>query len=127
MQASLLERQMQETQQHLELVDRELNELQTFSENLGFLSASKEKQIISSLGKGVFIPAELKEKTLLVEIGAGILVKKTPQETQSIIEIQIKKLQEAKSHLLSRLEVFQEELHKIIFEFEKQQNQKAKN
>mgnify|MGYP001558684814 FL=1 len=41
--ASLLERQVQETEQEKELIERELDELNAFSDNLESLSASKEK------------------------------------------------------------------------------------
>ena len=119
LQASYLEQQSQELQENISLLDKEILDLQNFLDSLQFLENSKEKSILASIGKGVFINASLEEKNLLVNVGSNILVKKTHEEAKKTVNSQIKKLSEAKFHLLNRLEEHRQAVHNIIKQIEK--------
>lgn len=113
LQASLLEKQSQEVQESMSIIEKEIAELQALSESLSLISKEEQKDIISSIGKGVHVRAKLADKNLLVEVGAGIVVEKTPEETQKVIAQQIKKLEEAKIHLLGKMEIYYKLLHDL--------------
>ena len=122
--ASMLEKQSQEIQGNIQLVEREILELEQFSTDLDFISKSKEKEIISSMGKGIHLKAKLENNSLFVEVGAKIIVKKTPEETKKIIELQVKALKEARINLFSQLEISNANLSNLILEIQREQKVK---
>ncbi len=112
--ASFYEQQAQQVREQIDILEREVQELEQFNENLATLDTSKEKQMLASLGKGIYVPATLADKTLFVEVGSSVIVKKTPQETQEVVKNQLKKLKDARLQLLSRLEFFVHSLKELI-------------
>ncbi len=124
MKATMLQQQSQEVEQNLILIETQILELTKFSEELLVLDSSKEKEVLASLGRGVFIKTSLENKDLLVDVGSGVLVKKTPKEAVKIIDEQLVKLNEAKTQLQSQLELFQGEFANLIQEVEKIKSKK---
>ena|SRR3989338_2208999 len=122
LQASLLERESREIQGNLELIDREIIELEQLNLSLGSLSETRHKEMLSSIGKGLYVKGEMTEKDLFVEVGSGVVVKKSPKETIAVIEKQIKALREARAHLLAQLDTQNRRLTDIISEIEKEQS-----
>ena len=122
--AVMLQQQSQEAEKQLAFVDEQIRELEEFSKNLDFIDESKEKEILASLGKGVFIKSEIKEKKLFVDVGAGVLVRKTALETKKVIDGQLKKFIEARIYVVGQLEDFRKELGMMIKEIEKLRNSK---
>lgn len=120
--ASLLERQMRELENELEFVDREISELSKFNDNLDYLSASQDNVILSSLGKGVLMKAEIKERKLFVDVGAGVLVRKEPEDIKKILKDQIGRLAEARMRLLNKLHLTKENLISMLKEIESHQS-----
>ena len=106
--------QSQEVEEKLKIVEQQLSELEQFSVNLKDLEKNKSKEILASLGKGVYLKSEIKEDKLFVEAGAGILVKKTPAETNEIIEDQIARLNEMKTQLVAENDSIQEKMGNLI-------------
>ena len=86
----LLNQQIQQAQQQLQLLTKQITELKTLSKNLQELSKSKkDSEMYTNLGVGVNIKSKLTDiKKLLVNVGAGILVQKTPEETIKIVDKQ---------------------------------------
>jgi prefoldin alpha subunit len=123
MKAQFLHQQLEEMQQHLEILERELAEMQQYHENLSFLEKNKEKKIIASLGKGLHMSANLENNDLYVEVGANVVVKKTPGEAVNIIKFQLDKLREARLHLLGKIEIYQKTLDSAIEEMQNSQSQ----
>ncbi len=93
-----------------------------FSNHIKEIDKFNEKEMISSLGKGVFIKTNLMEKDLYVDVGSNVIVKKTPEETIKIIESQIKKMYEAKVQLTVQLDMYNNTLQKIIEQIETTRN-----
>lgn len=117
--AMILQQQSQEAEKQLAFVDEQIVELEEFGKNLGFMEASKEKEVLASLGKGVFVKSDIKDKKLFVDVGAGVLVRKTASEAGKVIEGQLAKFREARVQIAERLEDFREELGFMIEEIEK--------
>ena len=72
----------------------------------GLSAFETSKEILSSLGKGVYAKASVTGKDLFVGVGADIYVKKTSVETIKVIEEQLKMLNEARMELLARVESY---------------------
>jgi|SRR3989339_18572 len=113
-QASMLENQSQEMEQRLNMVVQQVMELQEAKSNLVFLRDSKEKETISSLGKGIHLSTEIKDKKLFIEVGAGILVRKTPDQIIEVIDSQVKRLSEVRAQIETQLSMYHQALSKII-------------
>ena len=120
--AQFLQKQASELEENLSYIDKEIGELQRLDENLDFLSKTKETSSISSLGKGIHVKTNLDNKDLFVEVGSGVVVKKKPEKARIIIQNQIKKLVEARLHLLGQLEIYHKTLESIMHDLEKQDN-----
>ncbi|MBM3233341.1 prefoldin subunit alpha [Candidatus Pacearchaeota archaeon] len=125
--AQALQKQIEEMQAHADLIEREMGELVRFKNDLELLEKSQKKEVLSSLGKGVFMKTERVEKELFVEVGAGIIVKKTPLETRAIIDAQLKKITEARLHALSKLELYHQAMQNLIRAIQEQQGTEGKN
>lgn len=124
MKASMLQQQSQELEQQLEFVNKQILELDDFSLSLKHLIGTDEKEMLSSIGKGVYLKTNLADKQLFVEVGAGIVLRKTPQETRKIIDDQIRRFIEMRTQLEAQLSLYHASLSSLIAEIE--QDRKAK-
>lgn len=104
-QASLLQKQAQELEENLSLIDKQIQGLLELKDSLNHLSKSNEKELLSNLGHGIHMKTNLVDKELFVEVGSGVVVKKQIPEVLEILEVQVRSLLEAKSHLQSQLEI----------------------
>ena len=124
MKANFLQKESQEMEQRLEMVENQIQEYESFNESLKELSKSNETEILSSLGKGVHIPAQLKSKELFVEVGQGFLVKKKISEVLETIEEQSKRLKDARMQMRTRIEIYNSALQGIVSQIEQMQAEK---
>lgn len=87
----VINQQANALQQQLKILDNNLAELNMIKESLSDLGKSKEKEVFSHLGGGVFVKAELKDKdNVLINVGAGILINKKLKEAEEIVVKQSK-------------------------------------
>jgi len=107
MRASLIERHLHELNDKIDYVAQQILELEEFKNNLKFLKDAKGKDVLATLGKGIYLKSSCQDNNFFVNVGAGIVLKKTPEETAEIMDSQIKNLHEAKTSLLASLEVYQ--------------------
>jgi prefoldin alpha subunit len=124
MHADALQKQIQEMQEHLGIINQQIAELEEFRESLSSLENSEGKEILSSLGKGVHLKTSIKEDKLFVEFGTGILVRKTPKETAEVIREQLKKLIELKLQFSAQMEQNQLSLQTLVAQIEASQENK---
>lgn len=111
---SLIEQQMQSMHQQLQAVEQGMVELETLKIGLGEFNDSKGKEIIATLGKGIFTKAKIISDKLIVDIGNKNLVEKSVKDTQKLIAEQIGKLMEAKKELNKNLELTSKDAEKMI-------------
>lgn len=114
--ASFLQKQTEELEQNLELVDQEMQELEDFAEHLKHIKETKESSTISALGKGIYLKTSLESKELLVEVGAGVVVRKKIDETIEIIRLQIEKISDTKKQLMGKLDIYYKTLEDVMRE-----------
>jgi|SRR3989344_3726160 len=124
-QASILQRQSQELEEHLGLIEKQLEDLSEFKENVIDFSKSDNTESISTMGRGVHLKTKIISKELLVEVGAGVVLKKTPEEVSLTIEEQLEKLGEARMHILGQLEICNTQLQHIISDLESEKENKS--
>ncbi len=116
--ATLIERHISELRDKLEFVSSQLSELEEFNAGFSSLKDTKDKEMLASLGKGIYIKAKPTDDKLLVNVGAGVIVKKSQEETKGIIEFQIKSFKEARLKLMSELELYESMMAQIVSSLE---------
>lgn len=119
LQMQIIEQEFNQFSQQLELIDQNILEMQELKRSLAEVEKDNSKEILASLGRGIYIPVEIKDKKLIVEIGKKNLIKKTIPETINLIEEQINKLSIGKESIRRKLEDLQDEIENIASEDEK--------
>lgn len=106
--------QLEHVQEQIEAISQQLQELTTLSEQVKDLSSvKKSSNMWASVGGGIFVPAISSEdyKEVLMNVGVGIYVKKPITEAKSLIEGQMKEMQEI---LEQRQGIFMALQHKLL-------------
>ncbi len=101
---SMFEQHIENLRQQLSAVEESLLYLDSINLGLGDIKNSKGKEILASIGKGIFVKAQLLSEELTVDVGGNNFVKKDIPETKKLIETQIKKLQDIKKELEEKIE-----------------------
>ena len=120
----LMEQEVNQLNQQLQLIEENIREFGELISSLNEIENNKNKDILTNLGKRVYLPVEIKDNKLIVDVGKRNFVKKTISETKEIANNQTEKLTETKQEIIERLEILQEEINNLIVEIEKEQNKK---
>ena len=102
--------QSREIEEKLKVVEQQVAELESFRVSLDALKNSDEKEILASLGRGVFVKSDIKDEKFFVDVGSGILVRKDAEESRRIVSEQIDKLNEMRIQLIAENESIGNEL-----------------
>jgi len=111
---SMLKQQSQQLQEQIYSIEKASIEINNLKVDLENLIGSKDKEVLASIGKGIFIKAKLDSEDLLVDIGNKNLVKKSIPDTQKIIGQQISNLKEISKDLEENLIKIHEEINGLI-------------
>lgn len=118
---AMYEQQIKQLNEQLEAVEKAIADSSSLSLNLENLKNGKEKEIVASIGKGIFARAKLISEELLVDIGGKNIVKKSIPEAQKLIGSQVNKLSEIKFEIEKNLEAMNSELMKMFLEAQEKQ------
>ncbi len=113
---SVFEQHISQIQQQLEVIERNIIEMSSLSIGLDEFVGAEGKEILSQIGKNIFVKTKLLSDELIVDIGGGNFVKKDINNTKKLIGEQIKKLEKIKLQLNSSLEEITKEMTKMIIE-----------
>lgn len=113
------EQQIMQLQQQLQAVERAISEIGQLSIDLDGLKGNIDKEILSPIGRGVFVKTKLISEDLIVDVGGRNFVKKNVPETKKIIEEQIEKLNASKEELNQALEELNQEITQVFMEHQK--------
>ncbi len=113
---SMFEQQAQQLNNQLQAVENGLAELKSLNLGLDDLKNSEGKEVLSPVGRGIFIKSKIISEELIVDIGGKNLVKKNVSETQILLEEQISKLDRIKADLNENIEEISKEIEKTISE-----------
>ncbi|GIU68433.1 MAG: hypothetical protein KatS3mg001_283 [Candidatus Pacearchaeota archaeon] len=112
------EQQIKILQQQLQSIHENILELNSLILALNEIKKSKEKEILASLGRGIFINAKITSEDVLVDVGDKKFVKKDIEETKNLIKEQLNKLDEIKEEIESNIETLEREISNLIREAE---------
>lgn len=110
----LFDQQAQQLQQQYQAVEQAMIEMGQLNFGLDDLENSKDKEIMASFGRGIFVKAKILDEDLVVDVGGKNFVKKDIESTKKLIQEQIKKLQEIKQEIENSLQILGEEMQKMI-------------
>jgi len=121
MKLSMLEQKMQEMQQQVALIDRQIAEITILHHNLGEIKGKKNEEILSHVGKGIYAKSKLVENDeLIVDVGSKVFLKKNFSETKEIIDKQIWEMNNVKNMFLEELSKISMQAERLILEAEAQ-------
>ena len=115
----MFEQQIMQLQQQLQAVDQAIVELKQLNIALDELKGNEGKEMLSPIGRGVFVKTKLVSDELIVDIGDKNYVDKSVPDTKKIIEEQIEKLGSSKEVLEGELEKLNQEITKAFLEHQK--------
>ena len=109
---------LKDLEEKLSIVVQQIIELENFGESLEEIKTNEGKEILASLGKGVFVKSEIKDKKLFIDVGSGTLIRKDLGETQKVLRDQVSKLENMKVELESGMETLNQEVSTLIGQIE---------
>ena len=112
----MLEQQIMAIQQQLQAVEQTLIDMTSL--NLGLDEIKTNSEILAPVGAGIFAKAKLISEELVVGVGEKNYIKKSIPETKKLIQEQIIKLGKAKEELNNELEKINEEITRIMIEYQ---------
>ena len=72
----ILENQVNQYEEQLKIIEQQIGELDLIKKDLEYLENTKENEIFSEFGKGIYIKSVVK-KEIMVDVGSKILIPKT--------------------------------------------------
>ena len=108
---SMFEQQIRQLHEQLQAVENAMVEMSSLSMGLDEIIDGKE--VLSPVGRGIFVKSKIISEDLIVDIGSKNFVKKTIPETKELIKNQIKKLEDVKTDLINNLNEVEQEFNKI--------------
>jgi len=120
---SMFEQQIKNLQQQLQAVEESIEEMNSLNIGLDEIKKSVGNEVLSPLGRGIFVETRLLSDKLTVDVGGRNFVKKSVPEAKEIIDAQIKKLREISEEIDEKIEEVNEELTKTIIESQEGQGQ----
>lgn len=116
----MYEQQIRQLQQQMEAVEKAIVDINSLNLDLDDLKGSSGKEILASIGKGIYVKAKVDSEKLFVDIGGKNFVRKDIDSTKELIQGQSKKLEDVKLELEGAMENINKELTE---EFMKSQQQ----
>jgi prefoldin alpha subunit len=96
------------------MIEKGINDLNELEKGIVEIKGKKDREILSHIGKGIFIRTKVISEDLVVDIGKKNFVKKNIEETRAMIRKQTGRLMEMKENLNSSLEEVNSEMAKVI-------------
>lgn len=121
---SMFEQQIQSINQQLQAVENSILDMNSLIHGLEGLKGKKDSEILSSIGRGIFVKSQLLSEELIVDVGGKNLVKKSIPDTQELIKEQLTKLEEIQGELQRALESINGQLTETIMAHQKQEESK---
>lgn len=113
---SLYEQQIRSIQEQLQAIEQAVVETSSLKFDLDNLKNSIGKEVMASIGKGIFVKAKITEEDLIVDVGNKNFARKSISETQKIIDVQIGRLEKIREEMEERLQEINEELTKTFLD-----------
>ncbi|MBI4919228.1 prefoldin subunit alpha [archaeon] len=115
----MLEQESKRLEEQLNSINQQVIELISLQGSMNDFKETKEKEILSHFGKGIFFKSEITDKDFLVNIGAGIVVKKSHDEAIEIINRQVLQIEKLKESLIAQIETINAKLVELVEEYQR--------
>lgn len=109
-----LHQEATELEQRVQFIDEQQKELTVFIESLNTLPHAHSNEVLTSLGKGVFMKTIAKSNDLYVDVGAGVIIKRTPEQVLETIKDQQHKLKTMREEFIESLDTIKEEMTDLL-------------
>ncbi len=124
---SMMQQEASQLEEKIGVIEQQIAEMTAIKESLGEIDKKGQEEILSNLGKGIFIKTKIVENELFVNVGKEILVKKNARDTMKVIEEQIAKLFIGKEQIIARMEQLQAEMQSIFRQVQAEHQREQKN
>ena len=126
MRLSMMQQEAERFQEKIGLIDRQIEEMNAVKSSIKDIKQGENKEILTNLGKGIFVKTQIKEKDFLVNVGKDIVVRKTNEEIIEVLEEQLKKLFEGKTEIMNQIENLQKETLELVSKVKEEQDKEKK-
>lgn len=116
---SMFEQQIQQLHQQLQLVEKNIVDLNSLDFGMDELRGSVGKEVLAQLGRGIFVKTNMTSEELIVDVGNKNFVKKSITDTKKLIKEQIEKLHQIEGELKDKIEEINEEVTGLVLEAQK--------
>lgn len=113
---SMFEQQIRQIQQQREVIEKNIVEMASLNFGLDEFKGANGREVLSQVGKNIFVRTKLISEDLIVDIGNGNFVKKDIGDTKKLIGEQTKKLEKIRDELNSVLESINQEMTDLILQ-----------
>ncbi len=123
---NFLEQQADERKHQIEELERQAADLTDLKDSLKALEEKKSGEILSNLGRGIFLKTGVEDEKVFVNIGSKTLVRKTFQETREILDKQIMEIEKLRQELFKGIEEINLSLYRLLEEAQKTEKEAEK-
>lgn len=116
---SMFEQQIQQLHQQLQLVEKNVLDLDSLAFGMDELRGSVGKEVLAQLGRGIFVKTNMTSEELIVDVGNKNFVKKSITDTKKLIKKQIEKLHQIEEELKDKIEEINKEATELVLETQK--------
>jgi prefoldin alpha subunit len=118
----MFEQQIRLIQEQLQAVNQAIIEMESLELGLDELIGKKEKEIISPIGRGIYVKSKLISEDMLIDIGNKNFITKSIPDTKKLLKDQIQKLGNVKAELEGELDKINQEITEIFLKHQHQEN-----
>jgi len=110
----MLEQQTAQFGEQLQMIDKQVIELNKLKDNVTRLEGAKNSEMFSEIGKGIYVKGKLEKAEMMVDVGNKVLVPKTGKEILGIVDSQVKKFDDVKKEIAKKVEEINLEVDSLI-------------
>lgn len=120
---NILNSRMQELEQQMQIIEKQISELHTTYSALKELEeTNRETEMLSSMGQNVFVKSKLSDnQEVHMDVGAKVFVKKTVQEAKDIITNKTDEFVEMRENATKQLQFIAEQMLNLENELRQEQ------
>jgi prefoldin alpha subunit len=122
MKMQMLGQEAEKIEQQIQVFDQQITELTSVKESIAAIKDGEQKEILSNLGKGIFLKTQIRDTELLVNVGKEVVVNKTAEETIEVIDNQTMKLMQGKESLIQRISELQASMQQLLMQAQSDEN-----
>ncbi len=123
--AQIAYQQAQAHEERLGFINQQIQELEGFDSGLKQLAHNQHGELLTSIGKGVFVKTKRVEQDFFVDVGAQVFVKRGLLDIQATLGEQINRLNELREEVKEELADLRQELSELMDSIEPAQRHKT--